>query len=55
LEPAKVLTTDQTFFEQLAACFAWAFSPLPPFFRSSRTAFCFVCLARPATDKKTYE
>jgi hypothetical protein len=27
----------------------------PPFFRFSHTAFYFVCLARLATDKKTYE
>jgi hypothetical protein len=51
LEPAKVLTTNQTFFERLVACFAWAFSPSPPFFRSSRAAFHFVCLARLTTGK----
>jgi len=31
--------------------FAWAFSPPPPFFQSSRNAFDFVCLARLTTDK----
>jgi hypothetical protein len=51
LEPAEVLATNQTFFERLVACFAPAFSPSPPFFRSFRTAFHFVCLARPTTDK----
>jgi hypothetical protein len=54
-EPAKVLAKNQTFFERLVACLAWAFSPSPPFFRSSRITFYFVCLARLATDKKTYE
>jgi hypothetical protein len=54
----QFVTTNQTFFERLAACFAWAFAPVaaaqvsesPPFFRSSRTAFDFVCQARLAKD-----
>jgi hypothetical protein len=55
LEPAKVLTPNQTFFERLVACLAWALSLSPPFFRSCRVTFYFVCLARLAMDKKTYE